>query len=108
MNRNLEGAGRQTPTIQNGLGGKQSKIPYRFDLIDGLALGKIAEVLQEGAEKYGEDNWRLIETRDHLNHLLMHTYAFLCGDNQDDHLSHIACRALFALAVELQEGTEGS
>lgn len=100
----IEGAGKESPTHENSRGGKQSNIPYRFDLIDGPALAAMANVLSEGAQKYGEDNWRLIDINDHLNHLLMHTYAFLAGDTQDDHLSHILCRATFALAVQLQGG----
>lgn len=98
----LEGAGRDAPTEENSAGGKQSAIPYRFDLIDGSALAAMANVLHEGAIKYGENNWRLIPVQDHLNHLLMHTFAYLSGDTQDDHLSHILCRATFALGVELE------
>jgi hypothetical protein len=92
-------------TITNELGGSQSDIPVRFDLIDGKALFEMAKVLDSGARKYGEENWRLIPVNDHLNHLLMHTYAYLSGDKTDDHLSHILCRATFALGVSLnQEG----
>lgn len=89
------------PTTTNEKGGVQSHVPVRFDLIDGKALFAAAAVLYEGAEKYAPGNWRLISVRDHLNHLLMHTYAYLSGDRTDDHLSHAVCRAIFALAVEL-------
>jgi hypothetical protein len=65
----------------------------------------MAKVLSEGAEKYGEQNWRKIDIPDHLNHLLMHTYAYLAGDTTDEHLSHILCRATFALGVSLGEDT---
>jgi hypothetical protein len=61
----------------------------------------MAEVLDHGAKKYGANNWRLIPVEDHLNHLLMHVYAFLAGDRSDDHLSHALCRATFALGVAL-------
>lgn len=94
--------GPDTPTHTNDKGGKQSKVPVRFDLIDAKAMFSMAEVLHEGAEKYGENNWRLIEVADHLNHLIMHAYAFLAGDKSDDHLSHILCRATFALGVHLE------
>ena len=89
------------PITTNEKGGQQSHVPVRFDLIDGKALFAMAKVLHEGAEKYSPGNWRNIETRDHLNHLLMHVYAYLAGDRTDDHLSHALCRATFALAVEL-------
>jgi hypothetical protein len=90
------------PIVKNEKGGGQSHIPVRFDLIDAKALFEVAAVLHEGAEKYGADNWRLIDTDDHLNHLLTHVYAYLSGDRSDDHLSHAVCRAIFALAVEIE------
>lgn len=97
-------------THTNEKGGSQSDIPVRFDLIDAKAMFEMAKVLDHGAKKYGADNWRLIDVDDHLNHLLMHTFAYLAGDKTDDHLSHILCRATFALGVALQEETnhEGS
>lgn len=91
-------------TTVNEKGGKQSHIPVRFDLIDGKAMFAMAAVLHEGAEKYGEDNWRLISIEDHLNHMIMHAYAYLAGDRTDEHLSHILCRATFANGVALAEG----
>ena len=97
-------ASPDTDTTTNDRGGSQSLIPVRFDLIDGSALFEMAAVLHTGAEKYGEGNWRKIDISDHLNHLLMHTYAYLAGDRQDGHLNHIMCRAMFAQAVELQGG----
>lgn len=89
------------PITTNEKGGGQSHIPVRFDLIDAQAMFAVAGVLHEGAEKYGENNWRLIDIEDHLNHLLTHVYAYLAGDTSDDHLSHAACRAIFALANKL-------
>lgn len=91
------------PRTTNEHGGSQSLIKVRFDLIDGPALFEMASVLHEGAVKYGENNWRKIEIPDHLNHLIMHAYAYLAGDRTDSHLSHIMCRAMFAQAVEIQE-----
>jgi hypothetical protein len=98
----------EVPITTNSKGGSQSDIPVRFDLIDGKALFEMAKVLDYGAKKYGENNWRKIEIDDHLNHLLMHTYAYLAGDRTDEHLSHILCRATFALGVALQETEDDS
>ena len=89
------------PTTTNDKGGSQSYVPVRFDLFDAASMFEMAKVLHVGAEKYGEDNWRLIDVEDHLNHLLMHTFAYLAGDATDDHLSHALCRAMFALGVHL-------
>src|SRR5689334_23326525 len=77
-----------SPTVTNERGGKQSQVDYRFDLIDQQAVFAMAQVLHEGASKYGANNWRRIEVDSHLNHLLMHVYAYLGGDTQDDHLTH--------------------
>ena len=96
-------ASPDAPRETNAKGGSQSHIPARFDLIDGKALFAMAAVLHQGAEKYGPNNWRLIDVEDHLNHLIMHAYAYLSGDRSDEHLSHIMCRAMFAQAVEITE-----
>lgn len=100
----MAGVGRDAEVEVNANGAGQSKIPYAFQLVDGVALGKMAEVLKEGADKYGANNWRQLSIADHLNHLIMHAYAWLAGDRQDDHLSHIMCRAMFAQGVEAQGG----
>lgn len=94
-------ASPDAPTHTNDQGGSQSLIPVRFDLIDGKAMFEMAKVLHTGAEKYGEENWRHIPINDHLNHGIMHAYAYLAGDRTDEHLSHFLCRATFALGVSL-------
>lgn len=94
--------GPDVPVITNEHGGSQSQANVRFDLIDAKAMFEMAKVLDHGAKKYGANNWRLIAVEDHLNHLLMHAYAYLAGDRTDDHLSHALCRATFALGVSLQ------
>lgn len=96
----IPGVGPEAPTVTNDRGGKQSQTLYRFDLVDPIAMFEMCRVLQKGAEKYGEDNWKNISIRDHLNHLLIHVYAYLAGDTQDDHLSHALCRAMMAVAVD--------
>ena len=99
----LEGVGKEAETVVNERGGKQSKVEYRFDLLPPQALAAVAKVLKEGAVKYGENNWHNIDSGDHLNHALIHIYADLAGDNQDDHLEHAACRILMALEMRIRE-----
>lgn len=84
----------------NAEGGKQQKLNYRFDLIDPHAIYKLAGVLSEGATKYGEENWRTIPARDHMNHALEHAYAWLAGDGNEDHIAHCLCRVMMAQAVD--------
>lgn len=88
--------GKDVETTTNKAGGKQSKLTARFDLVPAAQLFEVAVVLGEGAVKYGEWNWKLIPTNDHLSHVLAHVYAYLAGDRSDSHLSHAACRILFA------------
>ena len=99
MSRILAGVGPGQPIETTERGGKHSAIPYRFDLVPPLALMDIAQVLHEGAAKYGVDNWRGIDIDAHLNHLQMHVVAYQAGDATDEHLSHAATRAMFALEL---------
>jgi len=92
------------PTHTNEFGGSQAHVQYRFDLADPASMFKMCKVLHEGAEKYGVDNWRSIPVEDHLNHLILHAYAYLAGDTSDEHLAHAMCRAMFALGVSVQGG----
>lgn len=64
----------------------------------------ISKVLQEGAEKYSPNNWRLIPEEEHLNHALCHLLALDKGDEQDDHLGHFYCRIMMAYATKKTEG----
>jgi len=101
----IEGVGPDVPKVTNAVGGQQSELHYRFDLIDGPALFALAQVLDYGTRVrgYPEENWRLIPARDNLNHALMHAYAWLAGDRQDKHLEHAFTRMMFALGVALAE-----
>ena len=90
-------------TTTNPQGGKQSRLDYRFDLIDAKAMFDLARVMHEGTKKYEKDNWRKISTDDHLNHALSHIWAHLAGDKQDNHLGHALTRVMMALAVSMQK-----
>lgn len=84
-------------------GGKQSKLPYRFDLVDAQAMFALARVMYEGVQKYEPNNWRKISVESHLNHALSHVYAYLAHDTQDDHLTHALTRLHMAVAIKLEE-----
>ena len=99
----VEGVASEEKVI-NDNGGSQSKLGYRFDLIDTKAIFALAKVLHTGEARYGKDNWRKIDTESHLNHALSHAYAFLAGDKQDNHLSNCFCRLMMAIGVERGKG----
>lgn len=90
-------------TVTNAAGGKQSRLDARMDLLPPKALMRIAEILAAGAKKYGNWNWKKIDNPDHINHSIVHYYKFLTGDTAEDHLANAACRALFALEMELDK-----
>lgn len=89
--------GKDAKTVTNKKGAKQSETGINMDLVPAKAILRIGEVVHSGAKKYGRDNWRDLSLADNINHAITHLYAFLAGDKSDAHLSHAACRALFAL-----------
>jgi predicted HAD superfamily Cof-like phosphohydrolase len=84
----------------NEAGGSQSATPVRMDLVPPETLLRVAEVLATGAVKYGEDNWKLIGTNDHINHALAHLYGHLSGDTSEKHLLNAICRCMFAATTD--------
>ena len=100
----IEGIGKDAEIVVNKNGGKQSKSPFRFDLIPPEAMFKLAEVLAYGAERYTPNNWRLIPRHKHLNHALVHAFAYMAGDTTDEHFEHFLCRVVMAASVKEQEG----
>lgn len=97
----VDGVGADAPVAVNANGGRQSALPYRSDLFPPAAFLAVAKVLEHGARKYGERNWRLIPVGEHLNHALTHLFAYQAGDGSDDHLEHAACRIAMALEIKL-------
>lgn len=100
----LQGVGPDAPIETRTNGAQQSLHRWRFDLIDGPALFVLARVLDYGAQKYQPNHWRGLPLEDHLNATIMHAYAYLAGDRTDDHLGHMFCRAMFAVATALVQG----
>jgi hypothetical protein len=75
MTKILQHLGPHAPTQTNEQGGKQSAIPVRCDLLPARAVLELADTLAPAAIKYGEDNWRRIPRKDHVNHALAHIFA---------------------------------
>lgn len=102
----LAGIGPEAPVETTPTGGQHSAMPYRFDLLDAKSIFAIAEILHYGTNvrKYPANNWRSISVGDNLNHVLMHIFAYMDGDTQDEHLKHALTRMMFAVGVELQGG----
>ena len=100
------------PIDVNEQGGKQSAVPYAFELIPPLALLAVARVMREG-KKYdtpGEQpNYYKVAIGDHLNHALGHIIKFMAHNEDEPHLTHAACRLLMAIGCAydtyMNEGT---
>lgn len=59
----------------------------------------VVKTLEEGAERYPMNNWRLIPEESHLNHALTHLFAAEQGDKQDDHIAHFLTRMMMVIAT---------
>jgi hypothetical protein len=82
--------------IVNEQGGSQSYIPVAFDLILPDWLIEVAQVLHDGVEHHGRENWHNISMDDHLNHAMYHIQQYRTGDRSEKHLINVACRMMFA------------
>ena len=81
----------------------------RMDLLPPKAISEVAKVLGFGAEKYGPENWRLLENLQdrYTAGALRHIFAHMDGEKDDpesgtSHLAHALCCLLFKLEIELE------
>jgi hypothetical protein len=66
----------------------------RYDLIDRAFLRRWADLMARGAEKYGDDNWRLADSEAELARFkasgLRHFMQWLEGEPDEDHAAAVA------------------
>lgn len=86
--------------VENELGGRQSYVGARFDLVPPSSLKAVAEVMAKGAVKYSENNWKRITTNEHINHAYNHVNLYLLGDTSEPHLEHAMTRLMMAYHVD--------
>lgn len=69
-------------------------------------LERIAKVMEFGrvegnnGKGYPPNNWRKIPQEDHLNHALIHLYAYDRGDTSDNHLDHFLARVMMMVTTK--------
>lgn len=84
---------------ENGLRYNDGK--PRWALVDFDALEDMVKVLEFGALKYDDNNWKKgLKTTEVCESLMRHLTAFLAGENNDSdsglpHAGHIMCNAMF-------------
>lgn len=97
----VEGVGPDCPVTETAGGGKQSDSPYMCEALPPLAMLAIARVRKHGVKKYGFSNHESVPPEKFLGHALGHLFAYMAGDQQEDHLAHALCD--LALMVEVVE-----
>jgi hypothetical protein len=95
-----------------GDGRKDDAGKLRWSLVPWPALRQVVRVLEHGARKYGEENWRELDDgpRRYWDAAARHMIAWADGETHDpesgiNHLAHAACSMLFILALSENDGS---
>lgn len=73
----------------------------RWSLVDFESLEPMVRVLEFGAQKYSDHNWKKgLSITEICESLLRHTFAYMSGEDMDpesnmSHIGHIQCNAMF-------------
>jgi len=66
----------------------------RFDLISPIGLRRLALHYENGAKKYGDDNWQKgMPLKRFIDSMLRHLNGYLEGDREEDHMAAVAWNA---------------
>lgn len=90
---------------------RHNKGKLRWSLVDFKALEPLVQVLEFGAQKYAEDNWKLkMEIRTAIDSMLRHVIKLSDGELIDQesglsHIGHIQANALF-IQYHLNKGEQ--
>jgi hypothetical protein len=80
------------------MGGEEREENYRALVL--APMTAVRNALRDG-DRGGKEpgSWRGETVEDQLKHIERHVTQYQCGDRNEDHLSHIVCRAAIAFAL---------
>lgn len=88
-------------------GRKDDHGKLRWSLLPIDSVEEVVKVLEHGAQKYGMDNWSLVDdgAKRYLDAALRHMVEYMKGVERDEesghhHLAHAAASLLFIMAIE--------
>lgn len=88
------------------VGRKDDDTKPRWDLVPYDAMQEVVTVLEHGAKKYGDENWRNVANpkRRYFAAALRHLTAWWMGEARDadtgaSHLAHAVCCFMFLIAI---------
>lgn len=104
----------QAQKSKQKLGMKADAGKARWDLVEFGCLDQMVDVLTDGAEKYEEDNWKLIDNPEqrYFSALMRHLSAWKQGEkiDKDDgrsHMAHVMANAMFLIYFDDKEKSNG-